>query len=343
MGYDYPDGGTIMFGNPVAPAGENEVKGTHFSILGIGGIHEATNIQQRNDIPTDSNGKQVEKNIFSSGRRQVGMLVHVYGDTQIEPTIYKLIPQGFWGNNGAKNTAEWLALSEEQRVTLLNPALAVSAAHPTTSKRYNVIFRGEIAPNGEELKRSQAKKLANQLMASVTEAEKELCWVKLELGGDTTPYVNGVQNKPGAWSSVDQTGETGDAPAVYGNKKFINSELHLRYSPSDTVGGPGQISDTEDDAALKVDKKVTIGTASEEIFSVKDNEINLHTIANIKNIPIVTTADISRWGHSVPVASDTITIGSYTHTFKIGDLYLYSDSSTAVSTENHTAIGVIAS
>ena len=78
---------------------------THFSHLGSGGLHEVVDLEERNDITVTDSGEQIAGNLYSSARRQVGMLVHVYGIE--EPTIYKLIPEGYWGNGGTKGYADW--------------------------------------------------------------------------------------------------------------------------------------------------------------------------------------------------------------------------------------------
>jgi len=328
--FSFPTKGTTRFANPIALEDENVLNPSHFSTLGAGGIHEVVDIEERNDIITTDTGKQTEGNIYSSGRRHVGMLVHVYGIE--DPTIYKLIPEGYWNNVGTKGYSDWVALSEYQRTSLLNPyeVFKTSAGFG----RYNVIQNGII--HASQVRKAVANEKKAELIRDRNSNHHDKCWVKLELGGDTTPYVNGVFNKPGAWTSVNQTGESSDAPAVYGNKKFINSELHLKYSPGDTIGGVDQLTDPEDDAALKVDKKVTIGTASEEIFSVKENIINLHTITNVKNIPNVTSTERSSWQHDIPVEGDSITIGQYNHTFKVGDLYTFQNP------EGYTILGVVA-
>jgi hypothetical protein len=326
--FSFPTGLRTTFGNPIAP-NNGAITQTHFSHLGSGGLHEVVDLEERNDITVTDYGEQTAGNLYSSARRQVGMLVHVYGIE--EPTIYKLIPDGYWGNGGTKGYADWVALNEYQRSSLLD---SYKIYKPKNGRKYDVVHNGVI--HISSVTNAEALVKVGELQNARVPEDKNKCWVKLELGGDTTPYVNGVQNKPGAWTSVDQTGEAGDSPAVYGNKKFINSELHLKYSPSDTIGGSAHLTDPEDDAALKVDKKVTIGTASEEIFSVKENIINLHTVTNIKNVPNVTNTEKQAWGHDVPVSNDVITIGSYSHTFKIGDLYTFKNP------EDYTILGIVA-
>ena len=309
---------------------------THFSTLGAGGLHEVVDIDERNDIITTDTGKQDTGNIYGSGRRNVGMLVHVYGID--DPTIYKLIPRGYWGNGGSKGYSDWVGLGGTdpsnkasyggyKRTSLLDPGTVFYVEGRQKYLYWNGTKYGPfnsltVTPKLNEL---------NILAA----ASKDLCWVKLELGGDTSPYVNGVENKAGSWASVDQTGNNGDAPAVYGNKKFVNSELHLEYSPNDTVAGVSHLQDGADDAALKVDKKITVGTASEEVFSVKDNIINLHTITNLKNIPNITSVETAAWGHLIPISGDEVTVGLLTHELAVGDLYTFKNP------EGHTIIGVV--
>jgi|TARA_B100001094_G_scaffold220856_2_gene214919 hypothetical protein len=335
--FSFPSGsGTVRFSGAVIPSNNSGVLPSHFSQLGAGGLHEVVDLDERNDITSNDQGRQDTGSIYSSGRRTVGMLVHVYGIS--DPTIYKLIPQGYWGNGGTKGYTDWIQLGSTDstdanyggyaRTSLLNPGKVF-----TTKGRSKYVYW-----NGNKygpFSTAQATAKSNEIKNSPS-FSPNLCWVKLELGGDTTPYVNGVKNMPGAWPSVDQTGEAGDAPAVYGNKKFVNSELHLKYDSSDTIGGLSHLSDLKDDAALKVDKKVTIGTASEEIFSVKENTINLHTVTNLKNIPNVTNSDTTRWGHTVPIAGDEMTVGLSSHEFTVGDLYTFQNP------EGHTIIGVVA-
>jgi hypothetical protein len=326
--FSFPTGLRTTFGNPIAP-NDGAITQTHFSHLGSGGLHEVVDLEERNDITVTDSGEQTAGNIYGSARRQVGMLVHVYGIE--DPTIYKLIPDGYWGNGGTKGYADWVALSEYQRSSLLDSYRIYKVKD---GRKYDVVHNGETVLSSASSGAANAKIV--ELQNARVPEDKNKCWVKLELGGDTTPYVNGVFNKPGAWTSVNQTGQAGDSPAVYGNKKFINSELHLKYSPSDTIGGSSHLTDVEDDAALRVDKKVTIGTASEEIFSVKENIINLHTVTNIKNVPNVTNTETTLWQHLVPLSGDQITIGGYTHTFKVGDLYTFKNP------ENHTVLGIVA-
>ena len=79
-----------------------------------GGFQEMISLEERNSIPLLENSTAFPYNGFtasddpwSSGRRRVGMLVHVVSENK----MYSLIPVGFFGNGGNLGEAEWLALS----------------------------------------------------------------------------------------------------------------------------------------------------------------------------------------------------------------------------------------
>lgn len=327
-------GGTISFVGPAISSSINSTNPTGYSTLTCGGIHETADIQERNDITSNAGG-QDRGNIFATGRRHAGMLSHVLS----EETIYKLIPYGFWGNEGTKDFDDWKGLGDEDpkskdyggalRASLLDPGKVFFNAR---KRRSNNNLGFIVTYNGEEFEFSMAQRndamdKVQSLTQSITEQKKSLCWVKLELGSDTSPYVNGVFNLPGVHRSVNQTGEQSESPAVYGNKTFTNSKLHLKYDPTDSIGGAEQLTDPEGDAELQVDKKVIVGVSEQEIFSVKENTINLSTITNISNIPQINSG--------VPSAGDETSIGEETYVFKNGDLYIYKNS------EDHFSLGVV--
>ena len=326
-------GGTISLVGPVVSGSKIATGATGYSTQQCGGLHEVEDIAERDSI-TSSQG-QDRGNIYASGRRQVGMLAHVLS----EETLYKLIPYGFWGNEGEKSYNEWMALGNEDpkskdfggtlRASLLDPGKVFVRAG---KRRSNGLAGVTLVHKGDEFEFSfsegaaRAAKLQS-LTQSITEETKAQCWVKLELGSDTSPYVNGVFNLPGVHRSVNQTGKEAESPSIFGNKTFTNSKLHLKYDPSDQIAGIDHLSDEEGDAELHVDKKVVVGVSNDEIFSVKDNEINLQTITNISNIPEITVG--------VPSAGDTVSIADSEYTLKNGDLYIYKNA------ENHYSLGIV--
>jgi hypothetical protein len=103
---------------------KDEVWGSHFSHLGVGGFVELPNISYMYDIPvTDT--LSVDK--LSSGRRKLGMVVYLLE----EKKYYQLRPKK---TDGTELTmAEWNALTDIQKILKLDPNAAM------TDSSYNTV------------------------------------------------------------------------------------------------------------------------------------------------------------------------------------------------------------
>ena len=92
--------------------------GTHFSHFGIGGFIEVPNLDFRNEIPV---GSEINSDGYSSGRRKLGMLVHVYENNK----TYQLSPKHSTTSGGVPGTnvtlLEWIGASNAQKIVWLNP------------------------------------------------------------------------------------------------------------------------------------------------------------------------------------------------------------------------------
>lgn len=141
------------------------------SILQNGGFQEMPETVDMHEIPVEITGAgfgtpKITMDGFGSGRRRIGMLVHVLA----EQKIYKLIPQGFYGNGGNNGLSEWNALTDTQKYELLSPTATYNASY-TPPNNYT-----ESTPTG---------------------AAGD-CWVELEFGSDGNPI-----------SAIDYTEATG--------------------------------------------------------------------------------------------------------------------------------------
>ena len=139
------------------------------SILQNGGFQEMPETVDMHEIPVEVSGAgfgtpKITMDGFGSGRRRIGMLVHVLA----EQKIYKLIPQGFYGNGGNNGLTEWNALTDTQKYELLSPTATYNASY-TPPNNYT-----ESTPTG---------------------AAGD-CWVELEFGSDGNP-VTGVSYSSG--------------------------------------------------------------------------------------------------------------------------------------------------
>lgn len=133
------------------------------SILQNGGFQEMPETVDMHEIPVEITGAgfgipKITMDGFGSGRRRIGMLVHVLA----EQKIYKLIPQGFYGNGGNNGLSEWNALTDTQKYELLSPTATYNASY-TPPNNYT-----ESTPTG---------------------AAGD-CWVELEFGSDGNPVTD---------------------------------------------------------------------------------------------------------------------------------------------------------
>lgn len=104
--------GTVV-PSPIVPSSSGETYASHHSVLGSGGYREVNTIAERDAITVDDIFPTINFDGISTGRRRLGMLVHVFEDD----TIYQLHPK-VSGNyvsyatwTGYTDTEKYLALS----------------------------------------------------------------------------------------------------------------------------------------------------------------------------------------------------------------------------------------
>ena len=125
--YNLPGSGQYTFNDYIGINSQDNSNSLFPSVLMQGGFQEMPTVQDRNEIPVayaSSTGYGVPKiggDGWSSGRRRVGMLVHVLDAGSGTPKMYTLIPQGYFGNGGNLGAAEWNALTDAQKFELLDP------------------------------------------------------------------------------------------------------------------------------------------------------------------------------------------------------------------------------
>ena len=124
--YNLPGSGQYTFNNYIGIDSQTSKNGLFPSVLMQGGFQEMPTILDRNQIPVSKVGAGygnpvINQDGWSSGRRRVGMLVHVLDSDTGSRKIYTLIPNGYFGNNGNLGVADWLALTNKQKFELLDP------------------------------------------------------------------------------------------------------------------------------------------------------------------------------------------------------------------------------
>jgi|GEM_PF-7088848 hypothetical protein len=111
------------------------------SIAQKGGYQEVISAGERNSIPLFLNGNStytgftLSDDIWSSGRRRVGMMVHVVEDKK----FYNLIPVGFFGNGGDLGMTDWLEMSEWERALRIDPAGTYCSEGATPSNNFTAV------------------------------------------------------------------------------------------------------------------------------------------------------------------------------------------------------------
>jgi len=169
--------------------------GVVHSINNIGGYQEFSTIAERNAIPTTPNsasaqpynGFTLNDDLWSSGRRRVGMLVYVMENQK----LYTLQPVGYFGNGGSLAESDWNSAPEWERAVRIDPTGAFSSEANSPSNNFN-----------NPLVTSDASDLGIHVNAeNVALTTLELansCWVELELGIDGNPITNVQYGVPSA-------------------------------------------------------------------------------------------------------------------------------------------------
>jgi hypothetical protein len=104
--------GTVL-ASPIVNSSSGDTYGTHHSVLGVGGYMEVKTTNERDSIPMDSIFPTIYFDGISSGRRRLGMLVHVLEDD----IIYQLHPK-VGGNYVTYST--WTGYTDTQKYTALS-------------------------------------------------------------------------------------------------------------------------------------------------------------------------------------------------------------------------------
>ena len=104
--------GTVL-ASAVVNSSSGDTYGTHHSNLGVGGYVEVNTLVQRDAIPVDAIFPTMYFDGISSGRRRLGMLVHVLETN----TIYRLFPKV---SNVDISYSTWVGYSNTQKYTALS-------------------------------------------------------------------------------------------------------------------------------------------------------------------------------------------------------------------------------
>lgn len=178
--FNIPGGGTINAGGYIGINPTSATFGVFPSVLQSGGYQEMPAIADRNEIPVEYASTagfgtpKITDDGWGSGRRRVGMMVHVLDAGSGTPKLYQLIPNGYFGNNGTNGITEWQALSDNDKFALIDPTASFNAGF-TPPNNYT---EGTGSGNAND------------------------CWVELQLGGDNI-YTS---NLAGTIAMVDDVG-----------------------------------------------------------------------------------------------------------------------------------------
>ena len=250
------------------------------SILQNGGFQEMPELIDMYEIPVEVSGAgfgtpKITMDGFGSGRRRLGMLVHVLA----EQKIYKLIPQGFYGNGGNSGLTEWNALTDTQKYEALSPTATYNASY-TPPNNYT-----ESTPTGNA----------------------EDCWVELSFGQDGNPVsAMSFDNNSGQLTiTLTHDGTGGGTPIEFSvvipvASNTYNSNLAGTIAMVEDVGGMeagtlvsdinGQTYDQLFDTILF---PTSYPTASQPSVSLTDT-FSLKEIGEVVNVPLTTTANLGQ-------------------------------------------------
>ncbi len=132
--YNIPAGGTVNWGGYLGIADPTATFGVFPSVLNQGGFQEMPTITEMHEIPSRTTGGngglepnpnwgaiEITDDGWGTGRRRVGMLVSVLDGGSGTPKLFRLIPNGYFGNGGNLGVADWGNLTDTQKYELLDP------------------------------------------------------------------------------------------------------------------------------------------------------------------------------------------------------------------------------
>jgi len=261
-------------------------EGLIHSIAQKGGYQEMITVGERNSIPLFENGVStytgftISDDIWSSGRRRVGMMIHVVEDKK----IFNLIPVGFFGNGGDLGEADWLALPEWERALRIDPAGTYCAAGATPANGFTA-----------EQKTAADIGISN---------DPNGCWVELSLSGESgADGTSGVDGADGAQGVNGNDGTSGvDGSSV--NFMTTSTDIHsnnangtLTVDPGLSYIGGEYISITQPLDMTNVQIAIVTAYSNTQLtFSHVSNNGNLLNsngpwIINLSSVPGQTGAD----------------------------------------------------
>ena len=132
--FNLPAAGSVFPGFIGPDVGLEDQLGILHSFNIIGGHSEMPALQDMYEIPIAPDVGIIYAGFtangdggWSTGRRRIGQTVYVIE----EDKTYRLIPKGYWGNDGELGMTEWLALSEPDKAILIDPTITVTYGQGT--------------------------------------------------------------------------------------------------------------------------------------------------------------------------------------------------------------------
>jgi hypothetical protein len=266
-----------VFDSFIGPGvGYEDQVGILHSFYLIGGHTEVPTLQDMYEIPIAPNPNSTvydgftsnEDGGWSSGRRRIGQTVYVIE----EDKTYRLIPKGYWSNDGELGMTEWLALSDADKAILIKPDANVPYATGTPPP------------------------MPPPLLYQTGTGVVEDCWVEIVGGGDNI-YTSNLAD------SIAMTEDVGGMPSGTAVSDLTNVKTYDQLF--DTILFPtsyptaGQPSTSLSD---NVSNLQTIGATIDMI---------LNTTANLGNISLNGVSQ-GQYAGNVIAASITGESGPYT-------------------------------
>ena len=161
------------------------------SIAQKGGYQE---IYHENDLPSITcfengnsayTGFTLSNDLWSSGRRRVGMMVFITKTRQ----FFNLIPVGFAGNGGDLLEADWINMPEWERALRIDPAGTYCSEGATPANGFTAV-----------------QKTAADIGIS---ADPMGCWIETGIGADGQDGTSGVDGQAGTSGVDGQAGTSG--------------------------------------------------------------------------------------------------------------------------------------
>ncbi len=200
--------------------------------------------------------------------------------------LYSLLPVGYFGNGGNLGETEWLALSEHERAVRMDPTGTYVSEGPSFG-------------NGFQSTYVTAADYGFQ-------ADANLCWKELELGGnDGNPVTSLGFNAGQLTVTLTHDGSGNGTPLAYSvaipsGDNIYTSNLADSIAMTEDVGGMPSGTAVSDLTNVKTYDQLfdtilfptSYPTASQPSTSLTDNVSNLQTIGATINMILNTTANL---------------------------------------------------